>query len=163
MKTLLQNAKTWIPLPTTGLNFTSLYPWILWYLWKARNLLLFEKQISSPADCINIAISEALSCQAAQGFSRPSRSPAPQLITRLLSPQALGFFACFSDAAWSKNSLFCGVRWILRNPAGEDLASSSKRLSYVPSDLCGEAFALRSALLVAQEAQISSIVCYSDC
>lgn len=140
MKTLLQNAKGWTPLPPKGLNFTPLYPW---------NLLLFEDLSSSPADCITRAISEALSWQATQGFCLLPRSQASQRAPSFVSSRSL---ACFSDAAWREDSLLCGLGCFIRNPAGEVITSKSDKLSFVPSAFCGEALALRSALLAAQEA-----------
>lgn len=53
-------------LPPTGLSSTGLYPWVLWYLWSARNKLIFENQVLNEQDIVTMAVKEARIWQAAQ-------------------------------------------------------------------------------------------------
>lgn len=55
-----------IMLPPVGLGSAALFPWILWFTWKARNLLVFENRIVTAEDTIIKAIKEARSWQEAK-------------------------------------------------------------------------------------------------
>lgn len=87
-----------ITLPPIGLNEAALYPWILWYLWSARNKLIFEDLAISEQEVVTLAIKEAISWQAAQQGksatnSKPSFSKLPLL------PHLLNQTQCYVDAA----------------------------------------------------------------
>lgn len=43
----LVKAKKMVTLPPIGLGIAPLFPWLLWFMWKARNLLIFEDKCCS--------------------------------------------------------------------------------------------------------------------
>lgn len=44
----------------------EVFPWIIWYIWKARNDKVFNNKDTSPMDTIQLAIKEAESLRLAQ-------------------------------------------------------------------------------------------------
>lgn len=137
-----------VPLPPVGVSLTLLFPWIMWFLWKAMNLFVFEDRSFTEKECLNKALAEARIWQ--------------QSTTRDCSAYA----SAHSDFSLS-NILFhwrsmasfqCGMGWIIKSASKNILTQGTNSRNYI-----AEALALKSAILAAQEADISSMVCYSDC
>ncbi|CAA7014090.1 unnamed protein product [Microthlaspi erraticum] len=162
VKLLLSNARRMLNLPSTGIYLTPLFPWIVWFLWKARNLRIFEAKSISEEDTIHKAISEAKAWQGAQEaavlssattISPPSSLPATDV----------DVVRCFSDAAWSSDSAFGGMGWLFKDAHGTVISQGTASKSFLPSALAAEAVAIKLALLDARAADILRLVCYSDC
>ncbi|KAH0935232.1 hypothetical protein HID58_012349, partial [Brassica napus] len=93
----------------------DLSPWVLWYLWTARNKLCFENVLLSEQEVATLAIKEARPWQNAQQckapFSLPiTTSKSNQPITLPTEPQ------CFVDAAWSLATQLGGFGWVINDP-----------------------------------------------
>ncbi|CAA7032489.1 unnamed protein product [Microthlaspi erraticum] len=54
----LTTSKTWICLPPIGAGSGSLFPWICWAIWKARNTLIFEERLFQPVETMHKAITD---------------------------------------------------------------------------------------------------------
>ncbi|WZZ90981.1 hypothetical protein YC2023_119560 [Brassica napus] len=66
-----------INLPPTGISEAALYPWVLWFLWVARNKLIFENLVMNEQEVATLALKEARAWQAAQpGKPRPKQKEA---------------------------------------------------------------------------------------
>ncbi|KAL0864643.1 hypothetical protein Bca101_043761 [Brassica carinata] len=104
-----------VNLPPTGLSATDLFPWVLWYLWTARNKLLFENLVLSEQDVATLAIKEARTWQAAQPVTEKTSSvPIPSNL-----PRACGnvqTVECFVDAAWNATTRGGGFGCIFKDP-----------------------------------------------
>lgn len=57
---LLQHNARMIALPPTGIFEVALDPWILWYLWSARNKLTFDNLRLTEKDIVTLAVKEAI-------------------------------------------------------------------------------------------------------
>lgn len=105
----------------------DLSPWVLWYLWTARNKLCFENVLLSEQEVATLAIKEARPWQNAQQckapFSLPiTTSKSNQPITLPTEPQ------CFVDAAWSLATQLGGFGWVINDPiSGVSRSMSSNR------------------------------------
>lgn len=60
------------------------------------------------------------------------------------------------------DSLRCGLGWTLQGSTEKKISSGFTSFGFIPSPITGEALALNTALLVAQEAHATSIACYMD-
>ncbi|CAA7018096.1 unnamed protein product, partial [Microthlaspi erraticum] len=164
MKALLLQARKLVNLPPTGLSLTPLFPWLVWFLWKARNLLIFEERIVSAQDTYHKAISEAKAWQhsrtASNAASDQSNLP-PSLTPRFLPPPDV--LSCYTDAAWQASDLRCGAGWIIKNSVGDIVLQGTEVRDFIPSALAAEATAVLLALTYARAANVSQVACFSDC
>ncbi|XP_019085342.1 PREDICTED: uncharacterized protein LOC104748447 [Camelina sativa] len=141
--------------PPCGVSLTPLVPWIMWNLWTARNLLLFENRVYSAIDVMHKAITDARQWQEAQlAIPKPSQRPL-EILTPTTSAQS---HVCFVDAAWCPASGSSGAGWILKDQSELILSQASATRPFVPSALAAEALAIRSALFhITSIAHFSSI------
>ncbi|CAA7055762.1 unnamed protein product [Microthlaspi erraticum] len=161
-KLFLSAMKQMVTLPPTGVVLTPLYPWIVWFLWKARNLLLFENKTISPEDSLHKAIVEAKAWQGAHEPPPDQDLPTGNLDLWTL-PISGSLIACFSDASWSADSCRCGVGWIFKSADNAVMFQDSEAHGFIPSALAAEALAVKLALISARAADFLSLVCFSDC
>ncbi|CAL9240893.1 unnamed protein product, partial [Arabidopsis halleri] len=160
VKELLVEARKGITLPPVGVGLTQLYPWLLWFLWKARNLLVFENQLCSEEDTVRRAIKEAKAWQEARALSPPSQSSKLSKIRNSPRSDAL---CCFSDAAWKAESSSCGLGWIIKDPSKVLIHQGSSSRPFVSSALVAESLALKAAISAALALGASRVACFSDC
>ncbi|CAA7013221.1 unnamed protein product [Microthlaspi erraticum] len=157
----LSAAKRSVTLPPTGLYLTPLYPWLVWFLWKARNLLIFEKKDVTAADSLHRAIAEAKAWQGAQEAFPPRAVLLPLPQPTYLGPP--GSISCFTDAACHADDDLGGLSWIFKDDTGRIIFQSSTPQDFIPSALAAEAFAVKLALSYARAADFLRLTCFSDC
>ncbi|CAE6050810.1 unnamed protein product [Arabidopsis arenosa] len=160
VKELLVEARKAITLPPVGVSLTPLYPWLLWFLWKARNLLIFENRLSSEEDTVLRAVKEATAWQEAKALS-PLKPTSSKREAR--SPAHKDALWCFSDAAWKAESSCCGLGWIIKDPAKKVIHQGSSSRPFVSSALVAESLALKAAISAALALGVSRVACFSDC
>ena len=102
-KTLMVKAREMICLPPTGIRAPVL-PWICWYLWLARNRLIFEDKSAQPSEVATKCLSAALEWNQAQtsDFSKESKVVPVRLPLRQ-APRQNHTICCFVDAAWRRH------------------------------------------------------------
>ncbi|XP_010419048.1 PREDICTED: uncharacterized protein LOC104704706 [Camelina sativa] len=93
------------------------FPWLMWYIWKARNARVYENEVEKPAEIARLAASESTALYAAQvdeeeGFTDQTRSE-PRLVRAGVSlPNVYTGFRCFVDGSWKDTDKFAGVGWV---------------------------------------------------
>ncbi|KAG7577946.1 Ribonuclease H-like superfamily [Arabidopsis thaliana x Arabidopsis arenosa] len=113
-----------------GEEIALIFPWILWYLWKARNSFIFENIRESPQNTLEHASQEANAWKVAN-----SKDDIPDEGIRLPpEPLHLGPTQpeCQIDGSWKINEPLSGHGWIVMNgdtPILMGLKSSRRGLS----------------------------------
>ncbi|EOA32644.1 hypothetical protein CARUB_v10015941mg [Capsella rubella] len=148
VKELLGVVKTLLILPQVGLGWAPVYPWILWFLWKARNLLLFDNRCGTEVETVLRALTEAKNWEKAK-LLQISKSPSPR--KELSPPVVEEAFSIFSYASWKVSTRVGGFGWILRDPHKRIALQASSTLAMEP--------AIKSALALC----VSSVAYFSEC
>ncbi|ESQ45920.1 hypothetical protein EUTSA_v10011015mg [Eutrema salsugineum] len=148
-------------LPPTGLPKRSLYPWILWNLWTARNQKIFSSRLLMADELISKEFGEAREWkdnQITPNLDPPKANPNPPFI----DPPPAGTITCHTDAAWHEESQKAGVAWILSYDQQRQSTTHSSSVEHVSSALMAEALAIRSAVMHAKNAHIKNLLLLSD-
>nr|VDD32822.1 unnamed protein product [Brassica oleracea] len=143
-------------LPPLGLTDDALLPWLLWDLWKARNLMVFEGKCFQVEDIITKAVVDARAWEMANFQTRIQEKKAPSSRIPSSAP------ACWIDGAWPEATLTGGIGWIIKSEGGEVLCRGSSNRSHVGSALMAEALALREALRKAKDLNLHSLQIFLD-
>lgn len=107
---------------------TQTFPWVLWYLWKNRNSLLFEGIQYDGEQTYSKAKEEAHLWLLAQEVEHERASlhhhhQAPPLEWR---PPSAGILKCNIGMRWSKRKRELGAAWVLRDSGGTVLLHSRR-------------------------------------
>ncbi|XP_013608331.1 PREDICTED: uncharacterized protein LOC106315106 [Brassica oleracea var. oleracea] len=160
LATIFLESANYINLPPLGIKET-IFPWICWAIWTARNYLIFENRNFEPTDILSKAIANAREWNASQlpGLDPPiARNPRlPPTLTITTEP------ACFTDAAWHSSTNRAGCGWYILTPEKTITLQGTRMFEHISSPLMAEALAIRSALLHALDAGITLICIKSDC
>ncbi|XP_056848923.1 uncharacterized protein LOC108820218 [Raphanus sativus] len=154
-------ARTIVCLPPTGVRVPIL-PWIVWFLWLARNKLIFENKTAQPMEIITKSIAAALEWNQAQDNAK-EKEALPMKTNRLQEANAARSHRCSVDAAWDSNRNRAGIAWRL---TGSHLAaplSGTRIIEDVGSPLMAEALALQEGIARARDLGFSPVSFYSDC
>ena len=118
------------------------YPWIIWYIWKARNEKLFRRIDSDPLDLVRHAESECQAWfdanEAVQPVVQENNPEEPQAIS-------LGDI-CLLDGSWISLAHFSGYGWVWMDSAGNIKLMGTKNIPRRKSALHSEVEALRWAM-----------------
>jgi len=147
-------------LPSVGLGYCALYPWICWTLWITRNQKVFSNILFSELETINKAIQDAKEWQFAQEPN--SRFQVRSSMGLRAEVFSLNSTVIHTDAAWSVLTCSAGLGWTLKSP-GIPLKKNSALSEHVPSPLVAEALVVHSALWSAHNLGLHDVILKSDC
>lgn len=155
--TVLQTSQTTKNLPPVGVS-GNLFPWISWFIWTARNKLLFKRRASSPSETLIQAIKAIREWELAQASlskvaTRSTCTPRP-----LDLPESTIFIN--TDASWKSDA--AGLAWIFSDQSSSELARKSISLTHVSSPCMAEALTIRGALLNAASLGFTNICLRTD-
>ncbi|CAA7035330.1 unnamed protein product [Microthlaspi erraticum] len=143
----LKSSFKWKVLPPIGVEAGSLFPWICWAIWGARNRRIFENRTCERFDAITKAIADAREWKAAQPEKASKKTMLPQAPTSSDHPNLI---TIFSDAAWSKESKISGLGWIAEDQSKIVVNQGGKAENLVTSLIVAEGIAIREALIQAR-------------
>jgi len=153
--------KKTIVLPPVGIHTATLFPWICWHIWKARNQLIFQNSHFSVIETVTKAVQDALAWQSAQLALPKVRvaTPRPNSTTTLTHD-----FLCYVDAAWQQQSSLAGSGWVFQatSHSEKEITTFSAGCRRFPSPLAAEAWAIKSAMLHALQLERSDLLVLSD-
>ncbi|XP_019097419.1 PREDICTED: uncharacterized protein LOC109131190 [Camelina sativa] len=95
-----------------------IFPWILWFIWKARNSKVFENKDVHPADTLQLAMKEADSFRTARVKDSFLES-APPLVPLEVPVPVPGSIVCQVDGSWALSSTLSGIGWVANS--GQDI------------------------------------------
>ncbi|KAF3594333.1 hypothetical protein DY000_02027485 [Brassica cretica] len=142
----LSRSGTLICLPPTRLT-SALTSWILWGLWKARNLLTFENRATPASSVMNVAIVSAREWSLAQVTAKQKDHASRAIEVPPIMPHAL--ITCNSDASWSKETRKAGLGCIMEVSRGGLIEEGQSQARFVSSPLMAEALAIKEVLVAA--------------
>ncbi|XP_043725962.1 uncharacterized protein LOC122672566 [Telopea speciosissima] len=137
---------------------------LCWYLWRARNELVFSGKAWSPADIIQLAENAFIE------FADANKSVAPSSLGGAYNSVSLnqlwelppaGFLKVNCDATSSASKNFGGLGVILRNHCGSALLARSIP-THFGSIIQGEILAIRNGVSAALEMGIENVMVESD-
>ena len=150
-----------INLPPTGISEPALYPWVLWFLWVARNKLIFKNLVMNEQEVATLALKEARAWQAAQ----PGKTTTQTERSGNKVPQPCGLIKtnqCFVDAAWNATNRRGGFGCIFKDFSNIILHHTLANRCFVGSAFIAEALAVKTALLEAVNLGLRTLITWSD-
>lgn len=110
-------------------EFTNVFPWTLWYLWKNRNSLCFEGIVFGSEQVCDKAREESCLWYAAQNLdSRSTDDHRDQSFHQAIEWKRppLNFVKCNIGCKWLKKKNVAGAAWVVRNFVGKVLLHSRR-------------------------------------
>ncbi|KAF3536715.1 hypothetical protein F2Q69_00023547 [Brassica cretica] len=134
------------------------YPWIIWYIWKARNDKLFRGIDRDPLELVRYAKSEY------QAWFDANEVPQPVIQENNTGePQVLSLGnICLLDGSWTSAAHFSGCGWVWMDSGGNIQLMGTRNITRRESALHSELKALRWAM----ENMLQHLTCQSfgtDC
>ncbi|XP_010473957.1 PREDICTED: uncharacterized protein LOC104753394 [Camelina sativa] len=156
--------------PTSPGSHVSAFPWILWYLWKARNAKVFENIMERPEEVVRVAEGEALSWQQAQEEGEAVVSTVQPTVadSRLRGPNTylpmfFSGYRCFVDGSWKSGDLFAGAGWFCTQSQDPtpSMGATNFRRSLTPLHAEVEAFIWAMRCMIRHDYR--DVAFYPDC
>ncbi|KAG7535395.1 Endonuclease/exonuclease/phosphatase superfamily [Arabidopsis thaliana x Arabidopsis arenosa] len=135
------------------------FPWIMWFIWKARNSKVFENTDIHPSDTIQHALKEAESFRVARARETILN---PQPVPVLQVHHSNDSFICRIDGSWVESCTLSGIGWIVEsngNMQHVGLRSFRRCLSPLHTEFESLLWAMRSLTTLS----ILDVVFETDC
>ncbi|KAG7552416.1 Longin-like domain superfamily [Arabidopsis thaliana x Arabidopsis arenosa] len=147
---------------------SSAFPWIIWYIWKARNEKIFENKDTDPAEVLRLAEKEAQLWQSAQIELHNENPGSVDLVNqdrvRDISLEAeYSGYRCFVDGSWKESDKFSGTGWFCTSSNGEPPTMGAANLRRSLSPLHAKVEALLWAMKCMIGADNQEVAFFTDC
>ncbi|KAG7564388.1 Ribonuclease H domain [Arabidopsis suecica] len=147
---------------------SSVFPWIIWYIWKAKNEKIFENIDKDPLEVLRLAEKEAQLWQSAQIELHHETNGIVDLVNRSrvgdasLDSNYCGC-RCFVDGSWKESDKFSGIGWFCTSSNGEPPTMGAANLRRSLSPLHTEFEALLWAMKCMIGADNQEVAFLTDC
>ncbi|KAG7548646.1 Reverse transcriptase domain [Arabidopsis suecica] len=147
---------------------SSSFPWIIWYILKARNEKIFENVDKDPLEVLHLAEKEAQSWQLAQfELINENRGPSnceTRARERDISHDTIySGYRCFVDGSWKGTDKFSGTGWFCTSSNGETPTMGAANIRRSLSPLHTEVEALLWAMKCMIGADNQDVAFYTNC
>ncbi|XP_010451645.1 PREDICTED: uncharacterized protein LOC104733795 [Camelina sativa] len=144
------------------------FPWLMWYIWKARNARVFENIVEQPEDIVRVAEGEATGWQQAQAEEDLDiYHPIPvglsvRADTNSL-PTVFSGHRCFIDGSWKAEDQFAGAGWCCTSlqVLSPLMGARTFRRSLSPLHAEAEAFLWAMRCMIGHD--FRDVAFYTDC
>jgi len=145
-----------------------LYPWIIWYISKARNEKVFENVDKDPKEILLLAEKDVQLWQEAQvEFHTESHGSlnleTPIRVRDLSQDSPFSGFWCFIDRSWKASDQFSGTGWFCLSSLGESPTMGATNVRRSLSPLHTEVEALLWAMKCINGADNQDVAFFTDC
>ncbi|XP_010451766.1 PREDICTED: uncharacterized protein LOC104733939 [Camelina sativa] len=146
------------------------FPWLMWFIWKARNACVFDNIIERPEDIVRVAEGEAAAWQQAQLEEDqvtypiiPGASEIPVRVATASLPLVYSGYRCFIDGSWKAGDLYAGAGWCCTSvqTALPFLGAKNFRRSLSPLHTEVEAFVWAMRCMIGHD--FREVAFYTDC
>ncbi|CAN6802508.1 unnamed protein product [Brassica oleracea var. botrytis] len=119
--------------PKTRLAF----PWLLWQIWKARNLFCFEQRSVDAETVLDKAMEESSVWLQLHSFIPPEASPilVEEKMSEIWEKPPQGDIKCNVSSVWNPQTRNVGAAWIIRDSDGKAIFHSCRSFAGVRSQL----------------------------
>ena len=117
-------------------EITRMFPWVLWHIWKSRNIFTFEGRGFCPLETLKKIRQEVdawFLAQKAVAEQNLCQEIPKALSNRSWIPPSISWIKCNLTYSWDKNFNLAGVAWLLRNHQGQVLLHSRHAISDIDS------------------------------
>lgn len=111
-------------------------PWIVWYLWKYRNGIIFGAKQMTALDLVIKIFEEAdfwLMAQKNEKIREQEEQEAGLDVTKSWSVPPKGWLKGNIGVHWNRSQARCGAAWVVRNDKGKVLIHSRRAFSNIIS------------------------------
>lgn len=118
-------------------HIRQVIPWLLWYVWKAQKMMVFERTRINVEVLVTKAREEAEAWHSLLFPNSHETEAGPALthlpITMVWDPPPISVTKCNVGCSWINKHQNCGSAWILRDSRGGTLFYSRRSYSHVTS------------------------------
>ena len=109
------------------------FPWVLWYIWKNRNMFCFEKRRIEPAITLDKALEEAAVWLRLNSFipNDVTEITCEETNSNMWTKPPLGVVNCNVGSAWSSSNGHGGMAWIVRDSYGNRPVPSIRHIKHL--------------------------------
>lgn len=139
-----------------SINEGSLFPWIAWSIWIARNQKIFQSRSFTAQETITKDTHDAF-----EWISAQTKAIRIDRLIRGLTEDTSNL-RCFSDVEWRAKSNIAGLGWLLKDQHDRIVARGSRVKTQIGSVLMAKVVAMREVVTKASLMNISGFFMNSD-
>ncbi|KAG7584349.1 Ribonuclease H-like superfamily [Arabidopsis suecica] len=147
---------------------SSSFPWIILYIWKARNKKIFYNVDKDPLEVLHLKEKEAQAWQVAQSELHIDNQGSLDTVTRnrvreVSLDSSYSGHRCFVDGSWKRTDIFSGTGWYCTSANGEMPTMGAANIRRSLSPLHTEVEALLWAMKCMIGADNQDVAFFTDC